>query len=249
MTQETDLAWWRQRTDYWLTPIEKVKEAVLANGKRLDRDYPNWGAKAKETPTDYLKHDARRVYFITLRVILQNAQLSYIFMRDQLSNKNWYMKQTGTFRPESASQALREYALMVKFFTVHAIAMATEETFRAIVRSAPSNFTVDPTKEFQSVYRHMLKILSMRKFEDLFEVLRLVRNTIHTNGVFFPPNRKNVQLSYVKRQFNFEVGKTLDWLGEEFLVWIATQLNDAMSEIVTSPVVASIPYCPRGTWV
>ncbi|MBA7685246.1 hypothetical protein ES703_93664 [subsurface metagenome] len=168
-------------------------------------------------------------------------------MRDQLSDKSWYVKQTGMFRPASATQALREYALMVKFFTVHALATSTEETLRAIVRSAPSTFTIKATAEFQSVHRHVLKKVSLQKFEDLFEILRLTRNTIHTNGVFFPSKRNNVQKNYGDRQFDFKVGETLDWLGEDFLPWMATQLNDAMIEIVTSPEIASTQYCPRGT--
>ena len=83
MTQETNLAWWRSMADSWLTPIENVKEAALANGQRLDQEQPSWKAKREAAPTEYQKHDARREYFITMRVVLQNAQLSYIFMRDQ----------------------------------------------------------------------------------------------------------------------------------------------------------------------
>ena len=74
MIQETDLASWRKMADSQLTPIEKVKKNALVNGQRLDRENPDWRAKKDTAPTEYPKHDARREYFTTIRVILQNAQ-------------------------------------------------------------------------------------------------------------------------------------------------------------------------------
>ena len=245
MNSETNLDWWRECGNHWLTPIEDVKKAIRTSRESIDNNYPSWKAVYEASPNDYLKHDARREFFVTMRVILQNAQLSYLYMRDQLSDEGWWIKQHGEFRPKAASQALREYALMIKFFTIHALAMATEETLRAIVRSAPKTFTVSPGGSFQSVYRHMLKVVSLQKFSDLFEVIRNTRNTIHTNGIFRPLNGKNVQIIYKGSKFDFEAGKTLSWLQEDFLVWLPIELNEAMISIITSQPVSSIPQCPR----
>jgi hypothetical protein len=212
MSEISDLDQWHHSADHWLTPIEQVKEALQANLQKLDTNYPLWKVKYDTTPQEYQKHDARREFFVTLRVILQNAQLGYIFTRDQLCNEAWWKKQAGEFRLRMADQAIREYFLMVKFFSVHATAMATEETLRAIIRSAPTIFTVAPTAEFQSVHRHILKVIGLQRLEALFEIIRLTRNTIHTNGIFFPKTGKDIRLPFKERQFEFNVGKTLDWL-------------------------------------
>jgi len=245
MNYEKNLDYWRERADRWLTPMESVKSTVRTTRESLDKDHPSWKSAYEASQNDYLKHDARREFFVTMRVILQNAQLSYLYMRDQLSDEDWWIKQHGKFRSIAAIQALREYALMIKFFTIHALAMTLEETFRAIVRSAPKTFTVSPEGSFQSVYRHMLKVVSLQKFSELFEVIRNTRNTIHTNGIFRPKDGKNVQIIYKGRSFDFEVGRPLIWLQEDFLVWLPTELNEAMINIITSQPVATISKCPR----
>ena len=245
MNSETNLNWWRECANHWLTPIEDVKKAIRTSRESLDNDHPSWKAVYEASPNDYLKHDARREFFVTMRVILQNAQLGYLYMRDQLSDEGWWIKQHGEFRPKAATQALREYALMIKFFTIHALAMATEETLRAIVRSAPQTFTVSPEDSFQSVFRHVLKVVSLQKFLDLFEVMRNTRNTIHTNGIFRPKDGKNVHVIYKGRRFDFEVAKPLSWLQEDFLVWLPTELNEAMINIITIQPIVTISQCPR----
>lgn len=235
MTQQADLNWWRTAADRWITPIEDAKAALRGNRERLDHEYPNWKAKLEAAPGQWWTHDARREWFVTVRVILQNAQLSLIFMRDQLSDTTWHTQMVGEFRPMAAVQVLREYSLMIKFYTVHATAATTEETLRAIIRADPSTFTTRPLKGLGPVYEHFLAVTQLTGFAPLFKIVRLTRNTIHTNGVFSPPDAQNVQVSYGNRQFVFEVGKGLDWLG----------LNEAMIQIVTAPVVAEIPDCPR----
>lgn len=236
---------WKRFADSRITPIENIKVLFQNNLKILDKNHPNWKSYFQST-NDYLKHDARREYFVSVRVILQNAQLSFIFIRDQLTDEKWYIKQINQFNLSAALQALREQALMIKYFTFHSIAMCTEETMRAIVRSDNSNCGVDPKGAFKPIYDKIILITSLQKYLNLFEILRLARNTIHTNGIFSPRNNKNENVSYKNRTFKFEVGNILNWIDDEFPIWIANELNTAMFNIITSSQVSSINYCPRG---
>lgn len=245
MSHKVDLNGWKRKADYWITPIEKVKNAFKTSLQKLDQDYPDWKSKYDSAPAEYLKHDARREFFTTIRIVLQNNQLGYIFIRDQLSNQNWWIHQVGQVKPMAITQAIREQALMLKFFNVHAIAMATESTFRAIVRAEPNIFGVTPMTGIEKLTNDLLTATSLEKYKNFFNILRLVKNTIHNNGVFYIYGGKNVHLSYNGRSFDFEIGKELSWLTEDFLVWMPAQLNDAMFELVTSSKIASIPYCPR----
>lgn len=179
-----------------------------------------------------------------MQSVLSNAQLTYTFMKDQLCDVQWWVKKAGEYQPEMAEQSLREQALMAKFFSVHGMAVTTEETLRAIVR-AGLPFTCPATGEFASVVAHVLKVTGLQHLDPLFRLLRLVRNTIHNNGIHRPTNGKNEQVVIDGRSFEFRVGEQLTWMGEEFIPWLAIQLDNAMKQMVTSNEVQSLSACPR----
>ena len=93
-------------------------------------------------------------------------------------------------------QALREQALMIKFFSCHATAVSTEETCRAVVRAAPQAFSVDSGGPFHAICQHLLMASGCQQYADPFEVMRLSRNTIHTNGVYRPQKPQNRTITY-----------------------------------------------------
>jgi hypothetical protein len=242
----TELLRWRSLADRRITPIEKIKTRVRSIREGLDQRFPNWKAAYDANPQDYLAHDARREYFVSLRVILQNAQLGFVYIRDHLTSEDWWRSHVDDLSESAVLQALREQALMIKFFSFHATAVSTEETCRAVVRAAPQVFAVDVGGPFHAISQRLLKVSTCQKYQDLFEVMRLIRNTIHTNGVYRPQKPENRQISYGGRTFTFEVGKTLDWMGDDFPEWAAEQLSVAMECIVSSQAVASVPLCSRG---
>lgn len=237
---------WRAFADRRISPIEAIKEEIRAVREDLDQKFPAWKAAYNTNPQDYMSHDARREYFVSLRVILQNAQLGFIYIRDHLTQQDWWQAKVGEFRESAVLQTLREHALMVKFFSFHATAVATEETCRAIVRADPSRFGVDPSGTLYGIYPRLLKLSGCRQYGDLFEVLRLTRNTIHTNGVYRPEKPKNKTITFGGRTFTFEVGKILSWMGDDFPEWIAREVSLSMQCIVTSSIVAQVALCPRG---
>ena len=133
---------------------------------------------------------------------------------------------------------------MVRFFTVHATAVVTEETLRAIVRAGPP-FTCPETAEFGSVVAHVLKVTGLEELAPLFGLIRLVRNTLHNNGVHRPKHGQDELVTYSGQTFEFIVGQELTWLEENFLSWLPEQLNGAMSQIVQSDPVSGLTACPR----
>ncbi len=230
--------------DAQLTPLQDAKDELRQTREELDAAFPAWQEAYEADPTDYPHHDARREFFVGLQVILANAQFTYTFMKDQLCDEAWWVEKAGEYRPAMVEQALREQALMAKFFTVHAIAVTTEETLRAIVR-AGTPFTCPATAEFESVVAHVLKVTALQHLGPLFKLLRLVRNTIHNNGVHRPKSGKPEKVPYAGRTFDFTVGQQLTWMGEDFMSWLPTQLNDAMKQIVRSDQVSGLGACPR----
>jgi len=238
------LANYKSASNVLLSKLQSIIHKLQIDIKELDRDFPSW--KEGRQKTSWPQHEARRELLISVRTVVENAFLNYIFIRDYLTEESWWSEKLTEVSLDKVLSAVKEQAIMTKWFLFHAVAMALEETLRSVVRSAPGTFTVSASAKFQSIYRQVLKVANQQHLEPLFEVLRLTRNTLHTNGFFFPPNNKDVEITYQGERFAFEVGQQLKWLGEEALVWLLEKVREAVVTIVRSPAIASVKRVPRG---
>ncbi|MFQ5902493.1 MAG: hypothetical protein ACE5JO_02270 [Candidatus Binatia bacterium] len=226
--------------------LDQLKQRVFQLKVAIDQDFPDWPARRSEFPDDFLRHEARREFFVTTVILLENAQLSYMLLRDHLTDDAWWDKRLSDVSEDKRKSVLYEYAVMVKWFLLHGVLMAVEETLRAIQRAAPNVFFV--TGRFRSVVKVTAAILNetgLQAYEELFRLTRLTRNTIHTNGVFLPEDQKDQEVQYGGETFSFEYGKVIEWLNDQRAVWLVEQLAEAVHEIVRSAQVSGLAYCPR----
>lgn len=75
----------------------------------------------------------------------------------------------------------------------------------------------------------------------MLELLRLVRNTLHDNGVYFPPDERDYPLQYKGKTYMFRVGKPVDFVSWKFLLGLLSDLNEMLLEVMTSDKVAASP--------
>jgi len=239
------LAEYKSASKAMLLKLQPIIQRLQSNIEKLDSEFPSWKEK-RAAGTDYTQHDARREVLVTLKTVLENAFLSYIFLRDCVTNEAWWSdKLTGVTIDKKVSVA-KEQAIMIKWFLFHAIVMSLEETLRAIVRSVPDTFGVRPDAPYQRIYQRILKTSNLRQFESLFDVLRLTRNTLHTNGLFFPDNNKDRTITYKNYEFIFQVGKPLTWFIEEKLIWLVERIREAVVIVIRVPAISLIEHVPRG---
>lgn len=227
--------------------LDAVKRSVFAQRAGIDRDFPEWPARRKEFGSDYVRHEARREIFVTIVTLLENAQLSYLLLRDHLTDDNWWKNHLETVSAEKRNSVLHEYAIMVKWFLFHGLFSAIEETLRAIQRAAPDQVPAGGKyKSIAKVTEALMTASGTEHFSPLFSLVRLVRNTLHTNGVFLPEDGQDSSIEYEGEKFEFKVGEPLSWLDDQHAVWLVDQLAAAMNAIVRTDVVRAIDYCPRG---
>lgn len=226
--------------------LDLLKQRVFQLKTGIDQDFSGWAARRTEYPDDCLRHEARREFFVTVVTLLENAQLSYILLRDHLTSDNWWDERLSGVSEDKRRSVLYEYAVMVKWFLLHGLFMAVEETLRAVHRAAPDIFPVEG--KFRTVAKITASVLNrtqLQNYKDLFRLTRLTRNTIHTNGVFLPDEESDEQVQYAGETFVFEYGKVLLWLNDQRALWFVEQLTDTLHQIVRSDAVARLEYCPR----
>ena len=226
--------------------LDGVKRVAFAQKTAIDSDFPEWQARRTEHGSDYLRHESRREIFVSVVTLIENAQLSYLLLRDHLTDKVWWQQRLEDVSEDKRRSMLHEYAIMTKWFLLHGLFSVVEETLRSIQRAAPNDIPVaGPFKSFARVTTAVLLASNQGEYAGLFRLGRLTRNTIHTNGAFLPEDEQDVSLEYKGEEFHFEVGKPIEWLDDQRAVWFVVELTTAMSAIVRSEAVRRLDYCPR----
>ena len=143
------------------------------------------------------------------------------------------------------AETLLGYQTMARQYSVTQTTSITERTLTSIAMSNHGPFTLTACTGFDNAYKYVLSNLSLLgRFEELFEIMRLVRNTIHSNGVFSPTTGEDTAKRYKEKECIFQVGQRLGWYDNDMMSSMFEWISDAMWEIVTSPEVSSIPYTP-----
>ena len=233
---------------YMIPAIEEVKQGINQIIAEIDRNHPDWKRRDEAAPRDWAKHDARRFFFFTLRSTLVNAEFNYIFLTESLLKEDWWRKWASVYDPTAAHLQVEEYGRMVRWLTFHQTAMHAEEVVRAIIRSDQGDFDISlqvSSKPLYNLYSHLLRKLGLGHLRPLFEILRLTRNTLHTNGIFLPPDSRDKVVQYEGQRFDFKVGQDASWFNEHYIVWMAQEISQAIWTIVRTSIVGSIPYCSR----
>lgn len=164
-----------------LDRLYELIHIVQSYKQTLDAEFPRW-RRERDKGTHYLGHDARLEFFNSLRVVLENAQISYMNLHDNVSNPEWYERKGQSLSIAKIESVAKEQRIMINWFSFHSSAMIAEDTLRSIVRSDRVAFTVGPTAELKSVADHLLERVGLSEIRPLFELVRNIRNTIHNNG-------------------------------------------------------------------
>lgn len=73
----------------------------------------------------------------------------------------------------------------------------------------------------------------------LFDFLRLLRNTIHNNGVYYPVNRKDAAFAIQGRDYILECGKRVDVFGWEYFIEWLDPIREALADVTSAPAVVA----------
>lgn len=223
----------------------ELRTRVQSVQRELDRDFPGWKELRRDYPDQYWRHDARREFFVTVGTLLEHALLSYVLLRDHLGSRAWWSEKFTAVGDEKMNSAMKEFAVMIKWFSFHGLAMATEEIFRAVQRADPDAFAVEKKTNYQ-ITKKILEVTELEDLEELFTLLRLTRNTIHTNGIYLPDYNGDKEIELDGRVFGFKSGEPLSWFTDPVLPWLIGRVVDALNRVVRSSSVLGLGHVPRG---
>lgn len=182
------------------------------------------------------EHDARITAFSKLINVLNSVQLAFTFVSKHLLHKPWWDAIARTPIPDSDKQVYaNEFANFTKVGFVHAMFSSIESSLRLFLRALDPVACNGGMAEFKSIYDCLFSSKLATAPTDgtqLLDLLRLVRNTIHNNGVYFNPRGGNVTLNWQGQTFEFRQGAPVDFVTWEFLIRVSDSLRTLLRQVV-----------------
>lgn len=231
---------------YAFPDFDPIVDRLIASRSAIETDR-SLVLKAKP---DLTYKDVRLVAFTHLYHNVDYALVSIRLLNDFLlpSDNEWWQqpKQQALFgsyndwyREAIANSFNNAY---VKNAFMHHLFGNIENTFRQLLRkvdpSAANNATADITSVFRALCSRIGNTPS--ESEELLKLLRLSRNTIHSNGVFYPQNQQDDQVTYKGTTYDFIHTKPVKFLNWNFLIDRLDDVRELFTAIITNPNIIGI---------
>ena len=181
------------------------------------------------------EHDARITAFSKLISVLNSVQFAFTFVSKHLLHKQWWDAVARTPISDGDKQVYAdEFANFTKVGLVHAMFSSIESSLRLFLRALDPVACNGGMAEFKSIYDCLFSKLAAAPPDgtQLLDLLRLVRNTIHNNGVYFNPHGGNVTLNWQGQTFEFRQGAPVDFVTWEFLIRVSDSLRTLLRQVV-----------------
>jgi hypothetical protein len=197
----------------------------------VEADYDRYHEKLRTIGHDVTK-DARLTAFAHLGGLIDSTNLAFTFMNKQLlplDNPWWEETYKPPFQPFDSYQrsvninrfnnAFVKSGFLIKLFS------EIESTFRILLRRLDPSACNAGTGSFYFVHEALKSQLTSfpSDSDDLIKVLRLSRNTVHNNGVYFNKSGNDDQVMHKGTTYCFRNGKPIDFVNWE---WLIERLDD-----------------------
>ena len=211
--------------------IQEIRDSFINNKDKLIIQFQNW---------DTIK-DARITVFSKCINVCNSTQLSFTFMHFHLAHFNWWKQIAKIEIPVKDAQIYaNEYDMFTKIGFIQLTFSSIESAFRMYVKSLDTNACNNGTAEFKSIYSWLLRRLNLQSHEDLLDLLRLIRNTIHNNGVYFHKSGITESVTYKGTVYNFNIGIPVNFVTWTFIFEVMKNVEDLIIDVVKSNEISSI---------
>lgn len=215
----------------WVKRIELILDKAHSDKARIIADHPLWNSGS----------DARVTALSKLINVLNSVHLALTFVSKHLLHPIWWATVAREEIPQrDMKRYVEEFLSFVKIGFIQFLVLSVESTCRILMREIEPGFGEGG---FQKIYRELLKNrLSITPSDgvELLDLLQLVRNTVHNNGVYFAFNQKDVQLTYKGMTYDFCHGSPVDFANWDLLFDLVDDLRVLIAQLVTDSAVVGL---------
>lgn len=190
------------------------------------------------------KHDARITAYSKAINVLNSVQLAFTFISKHLLHGQWWEAVARSPIPDPDKQIYaNEFANFTKVAFVQGLFLAIESSLRLFLRAIDPAACNGGMAEFKSIYECLFRSKLSAVLSNgiaLLDLLRLVRNTIHNNGVYFHPSGNDASITWDGETFEFKQGSPVDFVTWDFMIRVSEALRQLLREVVEDATLKAI---------
>jgi len=211
--------------------IQNIWDSFSDNKDKIIAQFTDWDAVK----------DARITIFSKCINVCNSIQLSFTFMHFHLTRPEWWKQIAKIEIPTNDAEIyLNEFNMFTKIGFVQFIFSSIESAFRIYVKSLDASACNNGTAEFKSIYSWLLKRTNLQGHENLLDLWRLIRNTIHNNGVYFHKSGLNESVTYKGINYDFNIGIPVDFVTWDFIFEVMSDIENLIIDVVKSNEISVI---------
>lgn len=216
--------------------MEDLRAAAEKEWQSIIQDFPRWSAT-----------DARRWALSRFPTMFFMPVLGLCLRRTVLEDPRWWEAYSPGAGHLLFDRGRDEFDRHLKSKLLLDLAHNVEHPFRVILKALdPSNRATD----FSAIYRDLLRANNPYlknvppRWQEVLDLIRLSRNTVHNSWVHSPANQKNYSVTFKGVSYAFVVGNQLEFMSWDFLHDLAEEALRIMVAVVRDENVIALSAIP-----
>lgn len=211
--------------------IQIIRDSFSVKKANIITQFPDWNP---------IK-DARITIFAKCINVCNSTHLAFIYLHFNLTNIQWWKQIANTEIPEDDIKLYAsEYDMFTKIGFIQFSFSSVESAFRIFVKEIDPSACNNGTADFKNIYSYLLKKLNLQNYENTLDLLRLIRNTIHNNGVYFHRSGNNESVIHKGIIYDFNIGTPISFVTWNFIFEIIREVEDLIVDVVNSKEIKNI---------
>jgi len=190
--------------------------------------------------------DVRITSISRLLTVFDSTHLALMFIYKHLMNKSWWEANTTPAMPESHIVSyVNDFGIHSKMALIHFMFSSVENSFRLLLRALDPTACNNGTAAFKSIYDCLLKSRLSRcpsDSIDLLDLLRLMRNTVHNNGIYFHRSGQDASATWKGTVYEFKQGLPVDFVSWGFSLEVADSVRALMRIVVEDSCIQAVNH-------
>ena len=185
--------------------------------------------------------DIRVTVFGKLVYVMNCTEMGMVFIDLDLSDRNWWVSNHRKYVSiDDIQNLVDQFTGFLKIAFVHSVFSSIESSMRLFLMAIDPTACSNGTDNFKNIYSTLLKRLNLQQYEPLIDLWRLVRNSVHNNGIYYPRNLKDETIYYNGTTYKFEVGSPIDFVNWQLCLDLTKDMEKMIVEVVYSKKISSL---------
>lgn len=187
--------------------------------------------------------DIRLSVFTKIENAVGSTALGFESMTEFLSLHRRH--RDGSMRAPIEQSVSTELAAFYKLGFMQFVFSAIESSLRSFLRALNSKAANGGTAEFKAIYECLLRtelaLLRAQDWIDMLDLFRLIRNTLHNNGVYFHKSGTDTEITYRGIAYKFKHGQKIDFVYWDLCLSLLDDSIDLLKTMQAQARVLSLP--------